>query len=65
MSKKARGEFKVLFVAGFGPIVQDIPKSHKFYAERQGNNDSPGGRLDSAGQTGNFIRWLSIGALCT
>ncbi len=31
MSKKTQRQFKVLFVAGFGPIVQDIPKSHKFY----------------------------------
>jgi hypothetical protein len=36
MSKKAPGTFKVLFVAGFGPIVQDIPKSHQFYVEALG-----------------------------
>ncbi|HUK12826.1 MAG TPA: VOC family protein [Thermoanaerobaculaceae bacterium] len=36
MSKKAEGEFKVLFVAGFGPIVQDIPSSHKFYVDALG-----------------------------
>ena len=36
MSKKARGKFKVLFVAGFGPIVQDIPRSHKFYGDALG-----------------------------
>ena len=36
MSKKAQGKFKVLFVAGFGPIVQDIPKSHKFYVDALG-----------------------------
>jgi catechol 2,3-dioxygenase-like lactoylglutathione lyase family enzyme len=36
MSKKARGKFKVLFVAGFGAIVRDIPKSHKFYLEALG-----------------------------
>ena len=33
MNKKAQGKFKVLFVAGFGPIVQDIPKSRKFYVD--------------------------------
>ena len=33
MSKKAKRKFKVLFVAGFGPIVQDIPKSHQFYVD--------------------------------
>ena len=36
MSRKAPGKFKVLFVAGFGPIVQDIPKSHKFYVDALG-----------------------------
>lgn len=36
MSKKAQGKFKVLFVAGFGPIVQDIPKSHEFYVDALG-----------------------------
>jgi len=36
MSKKAQGKFKVLFVAGFGPIVQDIPKSRKFYVDALG-----------------------------
>ncbi len=36
MSKKARGKFKVLFVAGFGPIVRDVPKSHKFYVDALG-----------------------------
>jgi len=36
MSKKGQGQFRVLFVAGFGPIVQDIPKSHKFYADALG-----------------------------
>jgi hypothetical protein len=36
MSKKAPEKFKVLFVAGFGPIVQDIPKSHQFYVEALG-----------------------------
>ena len=36
MSKKAQGKFKVLFVAGFGPITQDIPKSHKFYMDALG-----------------------------
>src|SRR5215475_13062216 len=36
MSKKAQGKFKVLFVAGFGPIVQDVSKSHKFYVDALG-----------------------------
>ena len=36
MSKKIPGHFNVLFVAGFGPIVQDIHKSHKFYLEALG-----------------------------
>ena len=47
MSKKAAGKFKVLFVAGFGPIVQDIPKSHKFYVDALG--------LSFQKETGNYL----------
>ncbi|HEV2320619.1 MAG TPA: VOC family protein [Verrucomicrobiae bacterium] len=36
MSKKARAKFKVLFVAGFGPIVQDAAKSQYFYKDTLG-----------------------------
>ena len=36
MSKKAPGKFKVLFVAGFGPIVRDIPRSREFYLDALG-----------------------------
>ena len=36
MSKKAPGKFKVLFVAGFGPIVRDIPTSREFYLDALG-----------------------------
>ena len=36
MSKKASGKFKVLFVAGFGPIVQDNRKSQTFYVDSLG-----------------------------
>ena len=36
MTKKAPAKFKVLFTAGFGPIVQDIPKSHAFYVDALG-----------------------------
>ena len=36
MSKKAPGRFRVLFVAGFGPIVQDNPESQKFYVDTLG-----------------------------
>ncbi len=36
MSKKGQGKFKVLFVAGFGAIVQDISKSQKFYVDALG-----------------------------
>jgi predicted enzyme related to lactoylglutathione lyase len=36
MRKKAPEKFKVLFVAGFGPIVQDASKSHRFYADALG-----------------------------
>lgn len=36
MSKKTPGKFKVLFVAGFGPIVRDIPESQKFYVDALG-----------------------------
>src|SRR5215469_289587 len=36
MSKKAPEKLKVLFVAGFGPIVREIPKSHKFYVDALG-----------------------------
>ncbi len=35
-SKKAQNKFKVLFVVGFGPIVQDIHKSHEFYVDALG-----------------------------
>lgn len=44
MNGKVPGKFKVLFVAGFGPIVRDNAKSRRFYAdalglsfEKQGN----------------------------
>jgi hypothetical protein len=30
---KSTGNVKILFVAGFGPIVRDKPKSRKLYAE--------------------------------
>jgi predicted enzyme related to lactoylglutathione lyase len=36
MSGKTRGHFKALFVAGFGPVVQDIGESHKFYLDTLG-----------------------------
>jgi hypothetical protein len=36
MSKKIPGHFNILFVAGFGPIVQDVIKSHKFYLDALG-----------------------------
>ncbi len=36
MSGKKLGKFKVLFVAGFGPIVQELPESHKFYLDTLG-----------------------------
>ena len=36
MSKKAPGKFKVLFVAGFGPIVRDLAQSHRFYMDTLG-----------------------------
>jgi hypothetical protein len=36
MSKKAPGQFKVLFVAGFGPIVQNVSAAHKFYVDALG-----------------------------
>jgi predicted enzyme related to lactoylglutathione lyase len=36
MSKKTSGNFSVLFVAGFGPIVQDLAESHKFYLNTLG-----------------------------
>ncbi len=36
MSRKKQGAFKILFVAGFGPIVRDITKSHKFYVDALG-----------------------------
>jgi predicted enzyme related to lactoylglutathione lyase len=31
MSSKISGNFDILFVAGFGPVVQDLPASHNFY----------------------------------
>ncbi|HEX3857552.1 MAG TPA: VOC family protein [Verrucomicrobiae bacterium] len=36
MSKKTSGKFKVLFVAGFGPVVQGVAESHKFYLDALG-----------------------------
>ena len=36
MSRKTPGNFHVLFVAGFGPIVPDLAASHKFYLEALG-----------------------------
>lgn len=36
MSKKSAAKFKVLFVAGFGPIVRESAKSRKFYADTLG-----------------------------
>jgi predicted enzyme related to lactoylglutathione lyase len=36
MRKKMSGNFKVLFVAGFGPIVKDSTESRKFYLEALG-----------------------------
>ena len=36
MSKKAPGKFKVLFVAGFGPILRDASKSYEFYVDALG-----------------------------
>lgn len=33
MSRTKKGKFKVLFVAGFGPIVQDLAKSREFYVD--------------------------------
>jgi predicted enzyme related to lactoylglutathione lyase len=36
MSTRMRGHFNVLFVAGFGPIVQDPPESQKFYVDALG-----------------------------
>ena len=36
MTRKKQGKFKVLFVAGFGPIVRDLAESHKFYLDALG-----------------------------
>ncbi len=36
MSRKIPRSFNVLFVVGFGPIVQDITESHKFYLDTLG-----------------------------
>ncbi len=36
MKKKTQGRSRVLFVAGFGPIVRNIPSSHKFYVDALG-----------------------------
>lgn len=33
MNECAQRKFKVLFIAGFGPIVQDIQSSHRFYVD--------------------------------
>ena len=36
MKRKTPEKFKILFVAGFGPIVRDITESHKFYLDTLG-----------------------------
>ena len=36
MSTKKAKSFKVLFVAGFGPIVREASESHKFYQDTLG-----------------------------
>jgi hypothetical protein len=36
MSRKKPGKFNILFVVGFGPVVQDITESHKFYLDTLG-----------------------------
>jgi len=36
MSRKKSGNFNVLFVAGFGPIVRNLTESHKFYLDALG-----------------------------
>jgi predicted enzyme related to lactoylglutathione lyase len=36
MIRKISGNFEVLFVAGFGPIVHDLGESHKFYLDTLG-----------------------------
>lgn len=36
MRRKKPENFKILFVAGFGPIVRDITESHKFYLDTLG-----------------------------
>lgn len=36
MNRKISANFSVLFVAGFGPVVQDIAESSKFYLDTLG-----------------------------
>ena len=36
MSERTAAKFKVLFVAGFGPIAQDLAESQKFYVDALG-----------------------------
>jgi catechol 2,3-dioxygenase-like lactoylglutathione lyase family enzyme len=36
MRRKKTGNFSVLFVAGFGPIVRDLTESHRFYLDALG-----------------------------
>jgi predicted enzyme related to lactoylglutathione lyase len=36
MSRKKLGNFRILFVAGFGPIVRDLTESHQFYLDALG-----------------------------
>lgn len=33
MSRKTSRKFKILFVAGFGPVVRDLAESHRFYPD--------------------------------
>jgi catechol 2,3-dioxygenase-like lactoylglutathione lyase family enzyme len=35
-SKRTSENFNVLFVAGFGPVVKDLPESHRFYQDTLG-----------------------------
>jgi hypothetical protein len=60
-NKSAKSEIKVLFVAGFGPIVQDLESARKLYAEslRIPFEEGPGGYLHTGRLDGtkHFALW--------
>ncbi len=60
MFRKISGDFNVLFIAGFGPIVQDITESHKFYLDTLGLSFEKDGdylHTDKLSGVNHFALW--------